>query len=271
MGENSRLIHEDNRPLNKSYTFAYDNAGNITEKKTYAFTTGTLGTAIETLAYSYGDTQWKDLLTSVGGETILYDGVGNPVKIGVHDAATDTWGDHYILTWNGRKLTNITRNTVATDDIGVISYEYNESGIRTKKTMDDIVIEYLLEGSQIIGEKHDDGTLIIYLYDDTGVSGMVIKSGTSEYFYTFEKNLQGDIIAIYNESLVKIVDYTYDAWGNFTTTVTSSASSWEYLVAEYYNPFRYRGYYWNFETGNYYLQTRCYNPSGALFPLDCRG
>ena len=131
--------------------------------------------------------------------------------------------------------------------------------------MDDIVIEYLLEGSQIIGERHDDGTLIIYLYDGTGVSGMVVKSGATEYFYTFEKNLQGDIIAIYNESLVKIVDYTYDAWGNFTVSVTSSASSWESIVAEHYNPFRYRGYYWDFETGNYYLQTRYYNPDWGRF------
>lgn len=41
-----------------------------------------------------------------------------------------------------------------------------------------------------------------------------------EYF--FEKNLQGDIVAIYNMDGEKIGSYTYDAWGNFTVTLAST-------------------------------------------------
>ena len=58
-----QLTREDNRPQNKSYTWTYDDAGNILNKKTYAFTTGTLGTATSTTAYEYNDATWGDLLT----------------------------------------------------------------------------------------------------------------------------------------------------------------------------------------------------------------
>ena len=77
--------------------------------------------------------------------------------------------------------------------------------------------------------------------------------------YIYEKNLQGDIVAIYNESGEKIVSYTYDAWGNFTTTRASGLTSNESL-AIYNNPFRYRGYFYDVDTGLYYVSSRYYNP-----------
>ncbi len=33
--------------------------------------------------------------------------------------------------------------------------------------------------------------------------------------YLFEKNLQGDIIAVYGSDGTKYLEYFYDAWGNF--------------------------------------------------------
>ena len=84
-------------------------------------------------------------------------------------------------------------------------------------------------------------------------------------YYFFEKNLQGDIIAVYNESGAKIGTYTYDAWGNHTATAISTATALERLVVTKYNPFRYRGYYYDTETGFYYLQSRYYNPTWGRF------
>ena len=83
-----QLTREDNRPLGYSYTYTYDNAGNITSKKRYAFTTGTLGTALETINYTYGNSDWGDLLTRYDGELITYDAIGNPRLLG-----------EYILSW----------------------------------------------------------------------------------------------------------------------------------------------------------------------------
>jgi len=78
--------------------------------------------------------------------------------------------------------------------------------------------------------------------------------------YFFEKNLQGDIVAIYNESGTKIGTYTYDAWGNCTVNPTSG---YNFILSN--NPFRYRGYYYDTETGFYYLQSRYYNPEWGRF------
>ncbi|MBR6782128.1 MAG: RHS repeat-associated core domain-containing protein, partial [Clostridia bacterium] len=108
---------------------------------------------------------------------------------------------------------------------------------------------------------------LIYLYDESG-SPIGMQYRKSSYaanvfdtFY-FEKNLHGDIVAIYTESGRKILEYTYDAWGNHSVT-------WTYLVMEtlpaVFNPFRYRGYYYDTDTGLYYLQSRYYNPAWGRF------
>ena len=79
--------------------------------------------------------------------------------------------------------------------------------------------------------------------------------------YWFEKNLQGDIVAVYNEGGTKLVSYTYDAWGNVTTTYHNGGAS----TAVQYNPFRYRGYYYDSELGFYYLNSRYYDPETGRF------
>ena len=81
---------------------------------------------------------------------------------------------------------------------------------------------------------------------------------TFDTFY-FEKNLQGDIIAVYNADGEKIGSYTYDAWGNMTVTTTSGNTMVENGIVRTLNPFRYRGYYYDTETGLYYLQSRYYD------------
>ena len=83
--------------------------------------------------------------------------------------------------------------------------------------------------------------------------------------YFFEKNLQGDIVAIYNSSGTKIATYTYDAWGKVTCTTASVATTLEKNIANTYNPFRYRGYFYDVETGWYYLQSRYYDPDWGRF------
>ena len=80
--------------------------------------------------------------------------------------------------------------------------------------------------------------------------------------YWFEKNLQGDIVAVYNSSGAKVASYTYsNAWGKCTTSYFNGGAS----TAVKYNPFRYRGYYYDTETGFYYLQSRYYDPVVGRF------
>ena len=70
------------------------------------------------------------------------------------------------------------------------------------------------------------------------------------------RNLQGDIVAIYDEDCNKLVSYTYDAWGNFTRTYTNGGQN----TAAANNPFTYRGYYYDYDLKFYYLNSRYYDP-----------
>ena len=83
-----------------SWTYTYDNAGNIESKKEYAYTTGTLGAVLDTVDYTYDD-DWGDLLTGYDGATITSDTIGNMLSDG-------TWS----YTWkHGRELASMTKGS----------------------------------------------------------------------------------------------------------------------------------------------------------------
>ena len=148
----------------------------------------------------------------------------------------------------------------------MLSYDYNDEGIRTKKVVNGVEHTYYLSGSQIVAEEWGSN-LCVYLYDADGAPiGMQYRTTSMAkgdfYTFWFEKNLQGDIVAVYNESGTKVYTYQYDAWGNCTATPVSSIGANIYAQ---YNPFRYRGYYYDMETGLYYLQSRYYDPAIGRF------
>ena len=74
--------------------------------------------------------------------------------------------------------------------------------------------------------------------------------------------MQGDVVAVYNESGTLLVSYTYDAWGNFTETVNGTSNEFTFASDL---PFRYRGYYYDEEIGLYYLNTRYYDANIGRF------
>ena len=78
--------------------------------------------------------------------------------------------------------------------------------------------------------------------------------------YVFDQNLQGDIIRIYDENFSSVVKYTYDAWGKILSIDGTGAST----IGEY-NSLRYRGYYYDSDTGLYYLNSRYYDPVMCRF------
>ena len=138
------------------------------------------------------------------------------------------------------------------------TFQYGADGIRYKKNN----TEYTLDGNKILQEK--DGTKTIkYYYGNGGVVGFNY-NGT-DYYY--EKNLQGDITAIYNTSGVKQAEYVYDAWGKILSMTDSAGNDISNNTSHvgYLNPFRYRGYYYDVETDLYYLESRYYDPETGRF------
>ena len=101
---------------------------------------------------------------------------------------------------------------------------------------------------------------IVYLYDDSGIVGLKYTVGTTSNIYYFQRNLQGDVVAIFDIYGAMVAKYRYDAWGN---CIISSETT-NYTIAGV-NPIRYRGYYYDDDTGLYYCNSRYYSPKWRRF------
>ena len=249
----SQLIREDNLDLNKTIEYCCDLGGNITVKKEYTYTTApdlTNLTPTNTINYMYGNSNWKDQLTNYNGQAITYDAIGNPTSYNGN-----------IYTWqNGRELAALTNTTQNLS----IEYKYNESGIRRAKVVNGVVYRYHLEGTKVIYETIDGSNDIIYYSYDEGGSLIGMNRNNVQYFYV--KNLQGDITGILDNNLQQVVVYTYDSWGKLISTKDASGND---ITSPTHigniNPYLYRSYRYDRETGLYYLQSRYYNPEWGRF------
>ena len=223
-----------------TWTYAYDRGGNIVSKAKYYYTEGAPGTPVETVAYTYGDANWKDKLTAYDGKAITYDAIGNPLT---YDGWTYTWKA-------GRMLHSLVKSGTNAQ------FAYDHNGQRVKKTVNGVVTEYTLMGKDIVHLKKGADELHFY-YDAQGKPGMIRYNG--EYYY-YLYNLQGDVIAIIDDYANQVMEYQYDPWGK----PLMSWGTMEDTLGKL-NPFRYRGYVYDEETGLYYLRSRYYNPEWGRF------
>ncbi|GFZ34395.1 hypothetical protein CSC2_49210 [Clostridium zeae] len=196
----------------------------------------------KTINYGYDDNNWKDKLTSYNGKAITYDQIGNPLT---YDGNTFRWQA-------GRQLAGITLNSGRD-----ISFKYNDQGIRTEKYSYGVATTYYLIGDKVVDEENEEGTSIRYNYDASGNLVSMVSYG-EEYFYI--RNAQSDIIGLIDKSGTQVVSYTYDTWGKLIS-ITGSLKD----TVGVKNPYRYRGYRYDTETGLYYLQSRYYNPEWGRF------
>ena len=73
------------------------------------------------------------------------------------------------------------------------------------------------------------------------------------------------LFTVYTNTGLRVLSYVYDAWGNCTTVNNYDSGVDSGSAPAYLNPFRYRGYYYDNETGFYYLQSRYYDPAIGRF------
>ncbi len=216
-------------------TYTYDIRGNITSKTESGTTT----------TFNYSNSSWKDELTAVNGTPLTYDENGNVL----------TYGNKK-FTWNtGRNLESIV------DGNNKYSYTYDETGIRTSKTVKGKTTYYNTKDGVILSQT--DGTDTLYFqYDSNGTPLGFVWNGTQ---YLYLTNQTGDVISITDAQGNEIVQYDYDPWGkcNFLQPMIADEKFANDIAN--INPIRYRGYYLDSETGYYYLQSRYYDPDICRF------
>ena len=156
------------------------------------------------------------------------------------------------MSWvNGRQLAS------ASDGTSTYSYIYDAAGSRIMKNVGTVNHLYFYVNGMLLMEYRynamgDTTDVLQYFYDANGKPHAMAYNGT---VYLYVTNLQGDIVALLGMDGT-VSGYEYDPYGNVVASYGDIAAI---------NPLRYRGYYYDNETGLYYLQSRYYDPVVGRF------
>ena len=248
---NNNVLKEDDKnytydALNRiktsdNTTYSYDLAGNILTKTTID---GTNTTVISNTYDSKNElldtvTKLNDVETQNSAYT--YDSNGNQIS------------DKDNI--NNKTITNIynSRNEliqVDENDDTLSTYTYNAEGKRIQKQANNKTINYVYDNKDIILELDDSNNQTA-----TNVYGLaLLKRNTTNQEGYYLYNGHGDVTKIVDNSNATLNTYAYDEYGKVLNATENID-----------NPFKYAGYYYDNETGNYYLQARYYNPDIQRF------
>ena len=220
----------------------------MTSRKTYAYTEGTPQTLQKNETLSYRTDGWKDQLVSWNGYRYVYDAGGNPTLL---RGVPLTWGE-------GRRLKRVSISW------GTVDFAYDSDGKRVRKTSGGNTTTYYYNGNVLSGlvrravGSTGAGTTVQFVYDTQGKPFMLRLNGKTDYFYLY--NGLGDVVGLVDSSNQVVVRYQYNSWGKVTSTQDTSGVSLATL-----NPFRYRKYVYDPETGLYCLGSRYYDPEVGRF------
>ena len=226
----SRLVKEHNKKLNFTKTYIYDEIGNIQTIKEYEYKNEAV---LRNTTYNTYDSLGR--IIEHNGKTITYDANHNPT----------TYGEAIIRFDKVKNLKQYNE----------ITYTYDTNGIRREKTTNHITTTYITIDNQIIEEKNENNTLHYYY----GINGIVGFTYNGEE-YTYIKDVTNTIIGILDKEGTVVARYQYDAWGKHIVIDQTNKENTNKTFIGNINPFRYKGYYYDVETGLFYCNSRYYSP-----------
>ncbi len=249
MVHNYDYYYNDNGTIwrNTSWTgwedFAYDANGRLTS---WYYSPWSGGSSMqENYAYDAAG----NLMTK-GSQTFTYNGANQITKAGyTYDANGNMTGDgSKIYIYNA--LNQLTQVKRASDNVVIATYVYNHNGLRKSKTVSGVTTTYNWDASGNLVRETTAGVSTYFYYVGGKLVGLK-KNGTT---YIVHDNLRGDVESITDVNGNIVAQAHYDPWGN---QISSSGS-----LAQ---PMRYAGYYFDEETGLYYLKSRYYSPTLGRF------
>ena len=227
--------------------FTYGTLRHLTD--TDSLPEGAVSTVQTQDLFTYHTDGWKDQLLSWNGKSYAYDAGGNPTVL---RGMALTWGE-------GRRLKRIAATA------GEVTFAYDSDGKRVKKTSGNTETKYYYNGSTLSGlvrtTTGNTGTTKItvqFVYDAEGKPFLLRLNGKTDYFYLY--NGLGDVVGLVDSSNKVVVRYQYNSWGKVTSSEDTSGVSLATL-----NPFCYRKYVYDPETGLYCLGSRYYDPEVGRF------
>ena len=198
--------------ITRTISYTYDTAGNILS------VTETAGDKTTTKAYTYGDSEWLDLLTAINGSAIRYDAGGNPTNWSNGKADLS-------LQWaNGRRLTGASSESARKSES--LSYAYDADGVRTSKSytvktynvIPDYVVTFVADGKTVKTMTVEQG----YKLKDSDYPTVPAKTGyTGEWKkYTTAISTNVTVIAVYTTKVTARHTVTFKADGVVLKTMT---------------------------------------------------
>ena len=262
------------------YEYEYDDFSNITEINGY------LNNVLNYTENNYYDVfnQLIAQLITINSTTYLseynYDSAGNILGYYTHNYTTSATihsgtftynnknqmissyidGVSYTYTYQNSRITSFNNLNIyyQFNQIGAlynnqteIIYDYNADGLRIRKNVNGVSTTYLYEGSRIIKETKGNNVINYYYDSNNNIIGFTYNN--QKYLYL--KNLKNDIIGIIDSNNNIVVQYYYEGYGSILNIVDTSNINLGTI-----NPFRYKSYYYDNETGWYYLNSRYYDP-----------
>ena len=288
----------------RSFTYTYDDAGNITKivtegtsvpkaaaSKEYGYDAQgqlvsekngsgtTFGYAYDTAgnirsitkdgtvtkSFGYTNASWPDLLTSVTANGTTKD----VLYEGQSQTSDLPASGNPITYYNGKDYTfTWTKGrqlASATVDGKQVSYTYDMSGVRTSKTVNGTTYNYTTLSGKVMRQQWGNKSLE-FIYDDGNQPfAMIYNDGSTSTLYYYVLNAQGDVIALLNANGTLAASYNYGAWGNYSVHGADGKKTTDATFIGHINPLRYRGYYYDRETRLYYLQSRYYDFANCRF------
>ncbi len=179
---------------------------------------------------------------------IEYDCIGNITK----------YGEMALHYQYGHRLKKVSSNGTET------VYDYTYDGTRISKTVNGAKTTFYYDGNTLLGEDRGDDVKIRYFRDTDSYTGFTLEEKGTNAFFVYVKDSFGNIIGIADSQGYLVGTYVYDEKGMLLKTVPNKNINGSEHILDV-NPLRYRGYYYDKETGFYYLYSRYYNPVSMSF------